>query len=498
MLCSVTTSPSGWIDSELFFEWLKWFERETASKSRGQKRVLHLDGHKTHTTLECDDYAAAHDIILLGYPPKSTHGLQGLDRLHFGRVKTLWPQAVRRFEREHGLEMTKAHFLQVLHDVWKDIFTPENNRQAFVITGLTRPVQPDRISNDMMAPSQEFSTESTFPMPQSTPVRQAGQLLAIVSELQVNAGSDVTTPMRRQLSREAQLTLAISPISLTIDPELFTPQKRRRVIARHMQLAGLNVPTRNTITETSHPLSPTLVDPPAISSLGNRTPSPHPLESDDPQVLRAENQRLWDQLRTVHHVARSQNTQLQSQNAQMVIQNEHCIGLQARLNEKRKRKKNSHAGKYLQDRGPGGRVYTDVEFRDALRRDQEAANKEEEAKIRREAVAAAKRARNQWRERQLAQRRDENERAKEAWEAECEKRKREDDSESELPPKPKRARKAATPERLTRAVEKAEKMSDEEVKRLQDIVGEMPAGDDRKQAILEALEDVDVPGTQAD
>ncbi len=120
---------------ELFFKWLKWFDVQTASKAGGKKWVLHLDGHKMHTTLECDDYAVEHNIILLSYPLKTTHGLQGLDHLHFGQAKMLWPQAVRRFKDEHGFDMTKADFLWVLHTVWKDVFTPNNNRQIFIITG---------------------------------------------------------------------------------------------------------------------------------------------------------------------------------------------------------------------------------------------------------------------------------------------------------------------------------------------------------------------------
>lgn len=128
-----------------------------------------------------------------------------------------------------------------------------------------------------------------------------------------------------------------------------------------------------------------------------------------------------------------------------------------------------------------------------MHRDQQATTKETQDKIRREAVAAAKRAHNKWREDQLAQRREENEAAKRKWEAECEKLKR---AGEEVPRQgPKQARKAAAPERLTQAVEKAQQMIDEDVNKLQDIVREKLTEEDWKQAILEALEDI---GSESD
>ncbi|TFK78622.1 DDE-domain-containing protein, partial [Polyporus arcularius HHB13444] len=173
----ITCSLNGWIDGGIFAEWIHWFDQRTAGKADGRPRVLHLDSHKTHTTLEVDDYAADYGIIIIGYPPKSTHGLQGLDRVHFGRMKTLWPKEVKRFEEDHGYNMEKVDFLRVLHNVSREVFTAENNRRAFIVTGLTRPVDPSHISERMMAPSQESSTQGSLPLPQPTPVRNVTTLI---------------------------------------------------------------------------------------------------------------------------------------------------------------------------------------------------------------------------------------------------------------------------------------------------------------------------------
>ena len=58
-------SQSGYMDSELALAWLKWVEERTAEKASGEKRVIHLDGHITHTSLDFDDYADKHNRILV-------------------------------------------------------------------------------------------------------------------------------------------------------------------------------------------------------------------------------------------------------------------------------------------------------------------------------------------------------------------------------------------------------------------------------------------------
>ncbi len=430
---------------------------------------------------------------MIGYPSKSTHGLQGLDRVHFGRAKALWPLHVRQFADEHGYQMRKEDFLRVLNGVWTEVFTAENNRRAFVVTGLTRPVQPERISSRMMAPSQETSTQSSFPIPQSTPIRNAARLIAVVSDL------DSSTPTRSHVTRETEIALNISPASMAVDPNLFTPQKRQLAIARHVHLAKLDLPTRCTISSSSHPLSPQLAQPPDVSDIGYRTPSPLPLESDDPAVLQAENRRLQANLQQAQHTMRVQNSQLHGQNAQLLLQNEHCLGLQKQLNQKGKRKKNSHLAKYLSDAGPGRRVFTSVEFRDAIRRDQKAAEKKDLAKFRREVLAAAKRRRNQWREEQKEKRRAENERVQKEWEDAVTETQIAGGSGHQALPKKTRARKAKTPERYTHAVEQAERLTDEDASTLQDIIEDGLSKDDRRQAILEALEqmDLDIPDSDS-
>jgi hypothetical protein len=75
---------SGWSNNEIG---LAWFEqvlnRFTKKKARRSWRLLILDGHGSHVTLEFIEYCHQNKILLLVFPPHSTHTLQPLDVVMF-------------------------------------------------------------------------------------------------------------------------------------------------------------------------------------------------------------------------------------------------------------------------------------------------------------------------------------------------------------------------------------------------------------------------------
>ncbi|KAI9036029.1 uncharacterized protein KD926_002508 [Aspergillus affinis] len=52
----VSVSENGWTTDKLGFEWLQFFDEYTASKTIGQYRLLILDGHGSHSTIEFDQF----------------------------------------------------------------------------------------------------------------------------------------------------------------------------------------------------------------------------------------------------------------------------------------------------------------------------------------------------------------------------------------------------------------------------------------------------------
>lgn len=74
-----TYSDSGWITSELFLQWFKRFVIFSAA-SKERPVLLLLDGHSTHTqNIDLINEARAHGVIILCFPPHTTHRLQVTD-----------------------------------------------------------------------------------------------------------------------------------------------------------------------------------------------------------------------------------------------------------------------------------------------------------------------------------------------------------------------------------------------------------------------------------
>jgi hypothetical protein len=73
----ISTSPNGWTDNELGLEYLKThFEPQTQeTHSELGYRILIIDGHASHVTIEVIKFCVQHKIILLCLLPHSTHYL---------------------------------------------------------------------------------------------------------------------------------------------------------------------------------------------------------------------------------------------------------------------------------------------------------------------------------------------------------------------------------------------------------------------------------------
>ena len=58
-------------------EWIqKEFDARTKEKAGKEYRLLFLDGHSAHETIEIIDFCRECSIILMAFPPHTTHALQ--------------------------------------------------------------------------------------------------------------------------------------------------------------------------------------------------------------------------------------------------------------------------------------------------------------------------------------------------------------------------------------------------------------------------------------
>ena len=385
MTYSITTSDRGWTDGNIGRNWLEQiFDPETKEKARGKPRVLLLDGHSSHYTLAFIDYARANNIILLGYPAHCTHALQGLDVVCFAKMKEAWKQEIVTFEDEKMRKVSKSEFTFLWSHAYQSAFTPDTISAAFRATGV-HPFSHETITEAQMKPSVTTSIKGCFPLPQPSPVR------AVMASFNANpptafAVSPSTHTQRHPAESDDDENLIMLTPSRRkrgpeIDPSLYTPLKRMRILytALSSTLSGSFLVSKTPLTSSTPIAAPVLE---AVPSL------PHPdwsLAYGDPaathktrQTLQKENELLKTHLKQAHTLSHAQDGIIEGSSATMVVQNMHLCKMNGALYGKETEKASTRT---LVIDSSKGQVYSDDAIRDGLFEQEE----------RKKALAAVKR-----------------------------------------------------------------------------------------------------------
>ncbi|KAH8640697.1 hypothetical protein IG631_03638 [Alternaria alternata] len=141
---AIAVSDNGWTNNELGVEWLKHFNAYTKTRVVGARRLLVFDGHKSHHSLEFQEFCKENNIYTLCMPPHSSHLLQPLDVGCFSPLKRAYSREVESLIRHHINHITKLEFLPAFKTAFNRSFTPANICSAFRGAGLV-PLQPDAV-----------------------------------------------------------------------------------------------------------------------------------------------------------------------------------------------------------------------------------------------------------------------------------------------------------------------------------------------------------------
>jgi hypothetical protein len=87
----IKPTNNGWTDNKTGLDWLKHFDKHTAAQAKGPYRMLVLDRHESHESVEFQEYCKSHNIITLGLPPHFSHLTQPLDVGCFSVLKRISP-----------------------------------------------------------------------------------------------------------------------------------------------------------------------------------------------------------------------------------------------------------------------------------------------------------------------------------------------------------------------------------------------------------------------
>ena len=142
---TLAVSDKGWTDDSLGLTWLTdVFQKHTKDRTKGVYRLLILDGHGSHSTLEFDLFCSEHSIITLCMPPHSSHLLQPLDVSCFAVLKRSYGRQIEEYIRMGVSHIDKPDFLTAYLTARKESMTINTIRNGFAATGLV-PYDPIRV-----------------------------------------------------------------------------------------------------------------------------------------------------------------------------------------------------------------------------------------------------------------------------------------------------------------------------------------------------------------
>jgi len=145
-------SNKGWTSDIHGLEWLRrCFEPVTREKADGGWRILILDGHGSHVTLDFILHCREHRIILLRLIPHTSHLCQPLDVGLFGPLKRALSMKLAPLFQTEVSRIRKSEWLLGFVGARKKAFTHSNILGGWRGSGLL-PFNPDKVLQHIEIP----------------------------------------------------------------------------------------------------------------------------------------------------------------------------------------------------------------------------------------------------------------------------------------------------------------------------------------------------------
>jgi hypothetical protein len=172
-----TSSANGWTTNAKGLSWLKtMFEPETRPQNN-EWRLLIMDGHGSHTTIDFLWYCKQNKIHLLFLPAHTSHVLQPLDLGVFAPLKSRYRSEIAALASlDDASPVKKQRFITCYHLARKETFTPRLLRVGWQAAGLY-PYNPSKGLNSsqvqgskprQVTPPQRQETPPIFGTPKSS------------------------------------------------------------------------------------------------------------------------------------------------------------------------------------------------------------------------------------------------------------------------------------------------------------------------------------------
>jgi hypothetical protein len=157
----LAVSDSGYTNDDISYETIKHIDRFTKPRMKGKCRLLLLDNHECHLSLDFLEYCEDTDIIPFALPPHTTHFLQPLDVGCFQPNKHYHREAVNQATRMGNRDYSRIDFFADLEEIRKQTFKESTIKSAFKKTGIW-PFNPEIVLQKL----KEFEPQYHTPPPE--------------------------------------------------------------------------------------------------------------------------------------------------------------------------------------------------------------------------------------------------------------------------------------------------------------------------------------------
>jgi hypothetical protein len=204
----IQVSPNGWTNNNLALAWLEHFDSH--AKPVGTHRLLIIDGHESHCSVDFQDRCKEKNIITLCMPPHSSHLLQPLDVACFSPLKRRYGDEVSNMMRRRVHHINKETFLPAFKAAFEYTFTATTICAGFRGAGLV-PHNPDAVLSKLdvvlrtPTPPQRDDGAWEAKTPRNAREIQAQSTL-IRNRMQIHRGSPASSldEQVKQLTKGAQ------------------------------------------------------------------------------------------------------------------------------------------------------------------------------------------------------------------------------------------------------------------------------------------------------
>lgn len=145
-------SDSGFINTELFIQWLHHFQKFVKS-SPEEPVLLILDNHSSHISLAIVEFCRSRGIHVLSLPPHCSHKIQPLDVGFFGPLKTAYSQEADSWMITNpGRCITQYQVAELFGAAYGRVAAVKKANNAFRATGIY-PFNPFIFDDEDFAPA---------------------------------------------------------------------------------------------------------------------------------------------------------------------------------------------------------------------------------------------------------------------------------------------------------------------------------------------------------